>query len=59
MKKITLILLLLSNFAFSMDFTVFKVTSSDAFNYFFSFPVWVAILTIPVLLVFFIFRHWR
>ena len=49
MKAIFLICFLI-NFAFSMEMIVIPVTDNLAFNYFFSFPVWVTILSIPMVL---------
>lgn len=35
-----------------MTYAIFTVTTNDAFNYFFSIPLWITILSIPMVLVF-------
>jgi len=40
-----------------MDFTIFQVTTNNAFNYFFSIPMWILILSVPMLLAFSVFKH--
>ena len=49
MKSLLLICFVI-NFAFSMEMIVIPATDNLAFNYFFSFPVWVTILSIPMVL---------
>jgi len=58
MKKMILLLFFSFTYSFaSMEFVVFEITQSPAFNYFFSFPVWIAILSIPMYLALTVFRH--
>ncbi len=42
-----------------MGFTIFEITTNASFNYFFSMPIWVTILSVPMLLVFSVFKHFR
>lgn len=45
--KYILILFLLINSSYALDFVVIPVTSNNAFNYFFSFPIYATIIAIP------------
>jgi hypothetical protein len=34
-----------------MEFAIIQVTNNEAFNIFFSYPIWTAIITIPFVAV--------
>lgn len=40
-----------------MEYAIFTITTNDAFNYFFSIPMWILILSVPMLLAFSAFKH--
>lgn len=47
MKYVTLLLLIV-NSSYALEFVVIPVTSNTPFNYFFSFPVYVTLIAIPL-----------
>ena len=51
MKKIILILLFLYNSVFAVDFAVITITDNEALNYFFSFPIWTMIISLPFIAI--------
>lgn len=57
--KIFILLLTFFNFSFAFDMVVIPATDNEAFNYFFSFPLWVTIISIPMILAISVFRHLR
>ena len=60
MKILSIILIFsLSLFADSNDtYSVLTPTTNDAFNYFFSIPIWFSILSIPMYLIFQLVNRW-
>ncbi|AHJ12434.1 putative membrane protein [Sulfurospirillum multivorans DSM 12446] len=55
--KFIILVSLLFNFSYALDFFVIPVTDNIAFNYFFSFPVWITIVSIPVMMSLTILKH--
>jgi len=48
---------LIFNFSYALDFVVIPVTDNNAFNYFFSFPVWMTIISIPFIMALTMLKH--
>lgn len=58
MKNIFLCLIMSFSFSYSATSGCGSpVFPNDAFNYFFSIPMWILILSVPMLLAFSAFKH--
>lgn len=51
MKKILIILFLVYNSVFAVDFAIIELTDNQTLNYFFSFPIWTLIISLPFIAI--------
>lgn len=49
--KILIILFLVYNSVFAVDFAIIELTDNVALNYFFSFPIWTMIISLPFIAI--------
>lgn len=49
--KILIILFLVYNSVFAVDFAIITITDNEALNYFFSFPIWTMIISLPFIAI--------
>ncbi|MDY3204477.1 MAG: hypothetical protein RBR70_05340 [Arcobacter sp.] len=49
--KILIILFLVYNSVFAVDFAIITITDNEALNYFFSFPIWTLIISLPFIAI--------
>jgi|GEM_PF-5798337 len=48
---------LIFNFSYALDFVVIPVTDNNAFNYFFSFPIYITLASVPFVMALSILKH--